>query len=199
MGSIRLDRHARHGGTRLLVGPLLVVCGLVLAACSSPGAPGVASLGSTTTTTAAPASSAGGLFVGVQRMYEDDLKFAGCMQSHGLPSFPEPVLHDGAHGENLAFNQGFDSDSAAYKQAFATCKHDLPNDGGPPTAAQLAAISAELLKYSQCMRSHGVPGFPDPVVSSREIGFSVKGVDPNSASFKGAQSACKALLPGGGP
>jgi hypothetical protein len=33
--------------------------------------------------------------------------------------------------------------------------------GGPPAAAGTTAYQ-KALAYSQCMRSHGVPGFPDP-------------------------------------
>jgi hypothetical protein len=48
------------------------------------------------------------------------------------------------------------------------------------------------------MRSHGVPSFPDPSGRGIHIGPG-SGIDPSSPAFRGAQSACRKLLPGGGP
>jgi hypothetical protein len=50
-------------------------------------------------------------------------------------------------------------------------------------------------KFSQCMRSHGVPSFPDPN-SQGQVQFS--GVDPQSASFAAAKRACAKYAPNGG-
>jgi hypothetical protein len=70
-----------------------------------------------------------------------------------------------------------------------------------PSAQQLRSDG---LKFSQCMRSHGVPNFPDPVAGSGGHGFRISitpssGIQPFSPSFKAAQSTCGKLLPGGGP
>ncbi|MFC5754116.1 hypothetical protein [Actinomadura rugatobispora] len=58
-------------------------------------------------------------------------------------------------------------------------------------------IYAGLLKYSQCMRSHGVSNFPDPVPGK---GLQVNGnaVGANSATTKAAEKACQSLMPAGG-
>jgi hypothetical protein len=67
------------------------------------------------------------------------------------------------------------------------------------TGAQTVApgLQAQVLKeqrnYAQCMRSHGVSGFPDP---SSNGGFTTpSSVDQNSSTFQSAENACKALLP----
>ena len=54
-----------------------------------------------------------------------------------------------------------------------------------------------LLKYSKCMRQHGVTKFPDPVLGQ---GLQVNGnaVDGSSPTYKAADTACKSLLPAGG-
>jgi hypothetical protein len=53
---------------------------------------------------------------------------------------------------------------------------------------------SEAVAYSQCVRSHGVPNFPDPVQTpSGGYGYRTNGIDPNSAAFQGALQACKAL------
>jgi len=58
-----------------------------------------------------------------------------------------------------------------------------------------------LLKVAECMRSHGITNFPDPFENSQQIGFSLNGtgIDMNSSRFKAAQTACRPLMPGGGP
>jgi hypothetical protein len=66
-----------------------------------------------------------------------------------------------------------------------------------PSASKLAASG---LKFSDCMRSHGVPNFPDPSGSGGGIRIKIgAGLNPASPSFTAAQTACRKLLPGGGP
>jgi len=63
------------------------------------------------------------------------------------------------------------------------------------------ALEAASLKYADCMRSHGVPAFPDPVVNGNGLHISIKagsGVNPGSPAFQSAQGRCRKLLPGGG-
>ena len=90
--------------------------------------------------------------------------------------------------------------AAACAVALAGCgftggSSEAASSGGPPSPA----VTAAFLKFSTCMRSHGVPNFPDPGSSG---GISISpgsGLDPASPAFKSAQSQCKKLLPGGGP
>ena len=72
----------------------------------------------------------------------------------------------------------------------------------PTTTAALAGGSAsagatplaQAVAYSQCIRSHGVPNFPDPVQTpSGGYGYRTTGIDPNAAAFQEALQACKAL------
>lgn len=56
------------------------------------------------------------------------------------------------------------------------------------------------LKFSDCMRSHGVPNFPDPSGGGGGIQISAgSGVNPQSPAFQSAQNDCQKLMPGGGP
>jgi len=59
------------------------------------------------------------------------------------------------------------------------------------------AGKADPLKYSQCMRAHGVPKFPDPGPNGqlRIAAGPGTGIDPQSPTFKAAQQACKSLEP----
>lgn len=46
------------------------------------------------------------------------------------------------------------------------------------------------------MRTHGVPNIPDPTTSPREF---KNAFNTQSPAFQSAESACRHLLPGGGP
>jgi hypothetical protein len=66
------------------------------------------------------------------------------------------------------------------------------------SASGAADPNEEALAYSKCMRSHGVPGFPDPGPSG---GFQIAVGVASSPSLRAAQAKCEKLLPaiGGGP
>jgi hypothetical protein len=67
-----------------------------------------------------------------------------------------------------------------------------PNSSSTPTGA------AGLLAYSECMRAHGVPDFPDPVGNTLQInGGPGSDLGPDSPQMVAAQKACKSLQPGG--
>jgi hypothetical protein len=76
---------------------------------------------------------------------------------------------------------------------------------GPTTTASEPGASPAgttvlggFLAYSQCMRTHGVPNFPDPIPTpSGGYGFHLPGVNPQSAAFRSASAACNALAPDG--
>lgn len=85
--------------------------------------------------------------------------------------------------------------------AAAGCLLALVGCGSSSKPSQNASSRASVgLRFAACMRSHGVPNFPDPSTSGG--GFQIKissGLNPGSPSFKAAQAACGKLLPGGGP
>lgn len=60
--------------------------------------------------------------------------------------------------------------------------------GGDPEASALA--------YSKCMRSHGLPSFPDPVFGPNgSVAISFGKLDANSPQVKAAEQACKSIVP----
>jgi hypothetical protein len=70
---------------------------------------------------------------------------------------------------------------------------------GASTAAQTAQAKARALAMSRCMRSHGVPNFPDPQFQNGPGGgvgirLGGAGIDPNSPAFQAAQKACGSIL-----
>jgi hypothetical protein len=178
-----------------IAGSILTVA-LVASACGAGSAPNsVAHLGNSAPTTTAPPAAASGAFPNLQQMYEADLVYAGCMRSHGDAGFPDPVLVNNSHVHGISL--GVDQNSPQFVSANNDCKHLLPNDGNGPTQAQLAQMMTRALKYSQCMRSHGMPNFPDPTESPNGISLRLDGIDPNSAQFRSAQTACRSLSPAG--
>jgi hypothetical protein len=123
------------------------------------------------------------------------LAYAQCMRSHGVPAFPDPDSR--GNFEINASPNGVNPGSAQFQAAQQTCGKLLPN-GGQPTPAEQAQGLAHALKYSQCMRSHGVPAFPDPTAAGGG-GISIRisrasGIDPNSAPFKAAQQVCQKIM-----
>ena len=65
----------------------------------------------------------------------------------------------------------------------------------PPSRA---ARTPQFVEYADCMRSHGVPNFPDPS-GGGGINIAGTGINPQAPSFKAARASCTKLLPGGGP
>lgn len=62
-------------------------------------------------------------------------------------------------------------------------------------ASSNASGSSRLERFSQCMRSHGEPQFPDPTPQGKfPLGA---GLATNSPQFQAAQQACKAFAPSG--
>lgn len=68
--------------------------------------------------------------------------------------------------------------------------------GGQPHVAMKVPAGSDGERFSVCMRSHGLPTFPDPN-GQGVIQFGA-GIDPGSPKFQAAQSACRKLLPNGG-
>ncbi len=130
------------------------------------------------------------------------LAFAQCMRAHGVPNFPDPSNGSGGglqiqlsqkagSGASLSVN-GVAVSSPAFQSAMQSCRSKLPNGGHPPPLS--ASRKQAMLRFSQCMRTHGVTNFPDPTFGSNggvRIAFGPSsGIDPRSPSFQAAQRAC---------
>jgi hypothetical protein len=81
-----------------------------------------------------------------------------------------------------------DERSPAFQAAGRSCQQVLSGGSPPPLISERQKLAA--LAQSRCMRKHGVPNFPDPTFSGREIAVDVGGVDPQSPAFKNAETAC---------
>ena len=56
----------------------------------------------------------------------------------------------------------------------------------------------DAVRFAQCMRSHGLPNFPDPT-SPQEFKQSIGASSEGSPVSRSAETACMHVLPGGGP
>ena len=182
-----------------MIAATVVAVAALAAGCggSSPGST-VANVGSGPTKTSAGTGSAAsdrtsGAF------FSKALKFSQCMRAHGVPDFPDPQQHgDGVELTIRAHKgSGLNPNSPQFTAAQRACRAYAPTP--PANAAPNPRLQQQALAFSQCMRTHGVPNFPDPKVSGNALqlgGPSGQGFDPSSPQFQAAQKACKTKLPG---
>jgi len=197
-GTIKCWQRRGFGASFALVG-LLATIGLLAAACGGgPKDPGAASGGGTTTTVAPTTTTtvaSSGSNASGETSQAQQLQLAQCMRSHGVPNFPDPS--PGGGQLNAISAAGINTQSPTYQAALQACKKYTP--AGSITPAQSAAENAKGLEFSQCMRSHGVPNFPDPITGptgGQAINMSGTGIDQNSPTYQAANSACQKIVPG---
>ncbi len=128
------------------------------------------------------------------------LAFSECMRSHGVPNFPDPGSRGGLNIGGTSINPF----SPSFKAAQGTCNKLLPG-GGPGSRQASEQQKEQLVAISECMRSHGVTGFPDPTTKppTSQQGYSImegvasnlfllvpSTINPNSPAFEQAAKAC---------
>jgi hypothetical protein len=165
--------------TLLTVAMLALTCAMALAACGSS---------SEKPSTKSDADTA--------------IAFSQCMRAHGVTNFPDPS--GGGGGLNIA-GTGINPQSPSFRTAQAACLTLMPG-GGPKTHASEQQIE-QATETAECMRKHGVTGFPDPIVtatppginpaeySSAEYGNGIfigvpKSINEQSPAFLAAAKAC---------
>lgn len=183
----------------LILATSLLASAAALSACGSSAAP-------------ATVDAAGNSGPGTTSSSE--LAFARCMRANGVPNFPDSPggairIQQSAtagSGQSLSVN-GVPVNAPAFRSAMKKCQRYAPQ-GAPVSAQQVAQIRARALAMARCMRSHGVPNFPDPIVETGPGGHGIgiriggpgSGLDPSSPAFQAASKICQPLsvLPGGG-
>jgi hypothetical protein len=177
-------------------GVLAVAAGLALstAACSggTPSTVGTATTGSTSSTGSTASSGTGGAS---SAYVSDKLGLARCLRTHGVPNYPDP----NATGQEPPNSKQLISTPQG-QAAVSACSYwgnRMHND----VAAQSQAVLAEYVRFAQCMRSHGLPNFPDPVNSEGRVEFvlsaSQDGFDPHSPQVLAKAHDCEHVLPAG--
>jgi hypothetical protein len=118
---------------------------------------------------------------------DDPNAYSKCMRNHGVGNYPDPDSH------NILKTQGIDKNSPTYQAAAHACLSLAPT---PPPPAQQAQEQAQMLAFAKCMRSHGVPAFPDPQVGNGGSGMQAGQIDPNSPIVKAAIATCRSKFAG---
>ncbi len=179
---------------RFRIGCVAIAAGLLVAGCGRGGEEGakVASIGGTTTTIAGGSGSAGN---GGGDPQEQALAFAKCMREHGI-DMPDPKVDANGRMEMRINGRGIDD--AKMRAAQSACQDKMGGAFGPGGGQPDPRFQEAALKYSQCMRQHGVPKFPDPQPNGGLLLKQGSGIDPSSPTFKAADKACQQLLPRAG-
>jgi hypothetical protein len=90
--------------------------------------------------------------------YASSVVYSDCMRAHGVTSFPDPGPEGG-----LDIPSTINVHSPAYRSADQTCSRLQPS----PIPRRIPTERQKLLAvaFSRCVRSRGIPDFPDPTPS----------------------------------
>jgi hypothetical protein len=199
--SARVMSRPRHSRRRRGLPAVAVVATavLALAACSSGGS---------------PSSTGGSPQAGAATNFPSAVAYSACMRSNGVPNFPDP---DSKGNPPQADPQHLGVSSSALQAAEQACQHLLPTSGSlqqqtqqcllfgacPPTLLQ-QLLTVER-SYAQCIRSHGLPNWPDPTVGAKGrpvFDLSSAGIAPqstDSSQFRATEGECRSLVGGSVP
>jgi hypothetical protein len=140
------------------------------------------------------------------------VSYSNCMRSHGVPDYPDP----GSGGQvPKGSAQQFGVSGSQLEAAEQACQHVYPTDGGSfqqliqecemtgdcPQAVVQRTLNV-MREYAQCMRSRGVPNFPDPTLDSEGRPFfnaSAAGIShqyTHSPQFAAKDATCERLVGG---
>jgi hypothetical protein len=157
----RPRRRALRRGSILAAATMAAVVGLAACGGGSSG-PGVASGGSTTSPSA--------------------VGYSACIRSHGVPNYPDP---DSSGQLPKGGAQQFGVSTSQFQAAQQACRDLLPTGGSIQQQEHQCMVNSDCspalvqqmlnadLKLARCMRSHGVPNFPDPTTSSQGPIFNI--------------------------
>jgi len=153
---MRRPRRAAPPAARTAAAIIATAALTLLAACS--GSPSSAGSGG--------APNAGG-----SATSRSAVAYSACMRSHGVPNYPDP---DSSGQLPKGDAQLLGVSTSQYRAAQQACRHLLPTGGSLqqqedqcmqnsdcPQALVQQMLAADR-KLARCMRSHGVPNFPDP-------------------------------------
>jgi hypothetical protein len=120
----------------------LAACSIALAACGSSSKP----------TSSSRASGSGSALT-------QAVTFGQCMRSNGVTNYPDPS----SSGRPQSLNQ-INPNSPRFTTAYAAChKYASHGVGAPPEPSPPELRRA--LAFARCVRTHGVPQFPDPLTT----------------------------------
>ena len=177
----------------------VVIAALAMAACSSGGD---------------PSSTGGSPPAGAVTSAPSAVAYSACMRSHGVPRFPDP---DSKGMPAAADPQQLGVSSVTLQTAEQVCQPLLPTGGSLRDQTQQCLLYGDcpqtLLQqlltverqYARCLRSHGIPNWPDPTISAKGrpvFDLSGAGIDPkstDSSQFRSKEAECRSQAGGSAP
>jgi hypothetical protein len=169
-GQMSSDRKHHGAGRRMVILALAVGIALLASGCGG---------GST--------SAGSGASSGADKGQDKMLAYSQCIRSHGVPKFPDP----GSNGQ-LSVNGNALGVSPAVLQAAMQACHKLAGGQSGQSSPQNAT---QALKFTQCIRSHGEPNFPDPNSDGTFVISPSSGINTQSPVFQAAEQTCKSVEP----
>jgi hypothetical protein len=119
--------------------------------------------------------------------------FAACMRGHGVLNFYFSGSRSASDSSTALsimghYVTGVNPHTAQFSAAMKACKHLLPGGGPRPMTRQQIN---QMVKFAACMRAHGYPDYPDPIVRNGGVDQSLPAnIDTNSAQFQAAEKTC---------
>jgi hypothetical protein len=131
-----------------------------------------------------------------------------CMRAHDVPNFPDPRAGPEGNSGGVGWPGGgpvmISSDvlqvmgqtlaGPAVAEAAKACKEYMTPGGPPPALTESQRQAA--IAHAQCMRTHGLPNFPDPTFSgggaNQQLALA-PGLNPDSPAVQRAAKACGVL------
>ncbi len=135
--------------------------------------------------------------------------YSACMRAHGVPNFPDPNASNG--GAILkADPQQLGVSSTQFETARTACVRLIPDSGttaeqqqetqcamtGVCAPATVQTWLSGLRTLAQCLRTHGEPNWPDPVIDSRGLphfNYGQAGIDHHSSQVLTKVDECSRL------
>jgi hypothetical protein len=125
--------------------------------------------------------------------------YSQCMRSNGIADFPDPIESSGRVGFSIVTGGNgtgaVDVSSPQYQSASTVCEKKTGWGQVSPAALQQFLVGA--VSYAECMRSHGITNYPDPIEHSTYVQNGPTpgdGIDQNSPQYLAARKACQQLL-----
>jgi len=180
----RFHLESRRLRWRLAAGAL-VMSALAVTACSAGSASPTVPRAAGPSVTTIPQSHA--MLLAVQ-----------CLRQHGIVNLPDPtVVSSGpARGQTMFDKRALLAyPESVVNQAVAACTTALEQAGvgsGPPAPALTQQQIQSRLALARCLRSHGVPNFPDPNPTTGDVTLP-PGLTKTSPQLLAAAQACRSL------
>jgi hypothetical protein len=186
MNDIATPQSWRRRGLPLAA--IIATAVLAMAGCSSGGSPSSSAGGSTSSPSA--------------------VAYSACMRSHGVPNFPDP---DSGGQIPKADPQQLGVSASEYQAAQQACQHLIPATGSTAEQQQETQCAmadncsqavvqkwmSGLRTLAQCLRSHGEPNWPDPIISSQRghqagphFPYDQAGIDHHSSQVLAKVQVC---------